>query len=252
MSNVWSNVERNVVSNVRHNVWRNVRSDVESEKIEYFSFCDYGTIADFGWLAYDDFFERIGLKYKNDSYNKLKELMRSGIYDMVQLDRLCIVCSMPSIIKREITDGIGRLHCEDGVAIRWDDGYELNYLWGVYFDPKLYQKVINRKLNFRQIMELENLEQRMCALKLYDPEKLLKDTKARLLDGKTKKGNELYLIETLFDEPAYFLKYSCPSTGRVYISGIDPDFAEGKNADECMAWKHYMTLDEYNKLSVEA
>ena len=85
-----------------------------------------------------------------------------------------------------------------------------------------------------------------------DAEKLLEGSKAKLID-KSKRGNKLYLIENIFSQPAYFLKYSCPSTNRIYVSGVEPQVAKNNpNADYLMAWKLGLTFNDYiEKLNIE-
>ena len=101
-------------------------------------------------------------------------------------------------------------------------------------------------------MRIENIEQRMIALKYIEPAKLLKESKAKLIN-KSKRGNELYLIKDIFSTDAYFLKYRCPSTSRLYISGIDPEIAKkDMKADSAMAWKFSFTNELYDKLDVES
>ena len=86
--------------------------------------------------------------------------------------------------------------------------------------------------------------------KIFGVENLLEN--AKLLD-KSNNGNELYLLEGLFRQPAYYLKYSCPSTGRVYVKGVDPRFAkEHKNADECQAHSFSWSLQEYLQLEKQS
>ena len=162
-----------------------------------------------------------------------------------------------------LIDSENRFHSITEPAMRWKDGQEFYYIHGVNFKKEEWEKVVSGELNFKEIMKFENMEQRMAALKLYDKEKLLNDAKAKLihigeekdvwLDGKILDcTNHLYQIDEIFPQTEYFLKYACPSTGRIYISCIDPDFAQkSKNADECMGWKFGLTKDEYGKLAVE-
>ena len=94
----------------------------------------------------------------------------------------------------------------------------------------------------------------MTGMKVYGMENLLNEVKAELVD-KSDRGNELYLVRDLFPTNlnAYFLKYNCPSTDRVYISGIDPDYAKNHEyADSCMAWKYGLSDEEYSLLKVES
>ena len=269
-SNVRSNVESNVWSNVRSNVWSNVRSNVESNvrsnvrsnvesnvwsnvwsnvSLSYYNFSYYGNISDWGWCSFYDFFTRI--KIINDkNFNKFLKLIRSNIFEMVQLDGLCVVCGLPKELYR---DKENRLHNDTGKpAISWSDGYEIYFLHGVSFDKELYRKVIDRKLTGEEIMSIQNIEQRMIALKYADSEIMLNSLNGKMIN-KSDRGNELWLIEDFQSFPkAYFLRYTCPSTGRIYVSGVDPDFAEGKTADECMAWKFRLTLQNYIEMKIES
>ena len=89
------------------------------------------------------------------------------------------------------------------------------------------------------------------ALKIKGAETLLKESKTKLLD-KSKRGNELYIVKGIFNQDAYFLKYTCPSTGRIYVSGIDPEIGKQGSADNSMAWKFQLEKSDYEKLIIEA
>ena len=263
-ANVYANVGANVGANVRANVGANVRANVRANRLKYFDFASYGNVSDFGWLAFYDFFDRIGLEYNNEGFTKLKNLMKSGVYDMVQLDGLCVVCELPNIVNRAIdeTTGIGRLHSIKEPAISWSDGYELHYLWGVYFEKDLWEQVVSGSMSAKDILKLENMEQRMCALKVYDQEKLFREIDAKLLDThirdtlthdgiKTIKY-ELFEVDKVFSTTEYFVNYKCPSTGRFYSSCVEYDELEEKTAEGAMAWKQGRTVEEYRLLEVEA
>lgn len=83
-------------------------------------------------------------------------------------------------------------------------------------------KRVKTDYTVKDILAIKNIEQRMAALRLFGADKLIEETQATRV-SKTKRGNELYLIprsKGFFDEDAYFLKYACVSTGRIYVSGI--------------------------------
>ena len=181
-------------------------------------------------------------KFCEPEYN----LFKNGVFAYCVLKDRVIVVTRPII--RQVD---GRLHSETQPAVEWEtEKYYL--LWGVKLNKDLWQKIVSKTLSFKEIMSIQNIEQRMVALKMMDAEKLLKESKAKLLH-KSERGNELYLVENIFSQPAYFLKYKCPSTGRVYVSGIDPRVAkQNPDADFCMSWKLGLTLDEYlNNLKIE-
>ena len=56
-------------------------------------------------------------------------------------------------------------------------------------------------------------------------------------------------IPNLRPSKARFLKYTCPSTGRVYTSFVLNIFDD---ADEAMAWKLSITPRDYALLKIEA
>lgn len=144
-----------------------------------------------------------------------------------------------------------RLNSLEGPAVDWSGGMKFYFINGVKFDKKLWEKVTNNELKAKQILKLENIEQRMIALKVRGADKLLDELKAILLD-KSEKGNELYLLKDIFSQNAYFLKYTDPSTGRVYVSGIDPEVGKNNDADESMAWKFNISKKDYLNIRAQA
>ena len=117
-------------------------------------------------------------------------------------------------------------------------------------------------MSFTDIMKIENVDQRTIALKYCPPEDLLKGMEAKLIhEGKPYMNydmdkqltNKLYLIENKINgfDKAWFCMYNCPSTDKVYISGIDPEFAEkNQDADKCMSWK--MGIKNYHLIEARA
>jgi len=252
-ANVGDNVWDNVGVNVGVNVWANVGANVRA-KLQYFDPSYYGRIEDYGWVSFYDFFQRLNI-FHHDGFNKFVDLLNAGIYEMITLKDICFVSRMPTKVWTDLPyemSSIVRLHSTDEAAIQFSDGYEMYCLWGVRFEKDLWEKVVKNKLTFKEVMGIENMEQRMAALKAMDPEMFLYGVKHELLD-KSERGNELYKVSGVFPQDAYFLKYSCPSTGRVYMSGIDPNFvARNKKADACMAWKLGILENDYKELVIES
>jgi len=147
-----------------------------------------------------------------------------------------------------LIDEGNRFHSETKPAIRWKKGKEFYYLHGINFDNDLWEKTINKKLSAEEIMRLENMEQRMIALKYYGIDNILKDFQAQKISQTPR--NELYLIKNLIpDRDVKMLKYICPSTGRLYSKFVP---FEMKNADEAQAWAFSISLEEYNYLKFES
>ena len=165
---------------------------------------------------------------------------------MIQFDGLCLVSSLPIKVRQ---DSQNRLHSDEFPSVEFKDGYKVYNLHGVRFGYDLWKKIVDRKMSFKEIMEIKDIDQRTQALAYSPPQEFLKNN-GKLLD-KSKRGNELWLVENIFNIPAYFLLYEDTSTKKLYMSGIEPEIAKLKNADEAMAWKHNITIGEYNKLKIE-
>ena len=125
--------------------------------------------------------------------------------------------------------------------------YALN---GVRFEKPLWTKIVKGKLTGKEILTIENIEQRMAVIKTIGMDKIIGSLNAKVLDTYKSRGWELLLIENVFDSPAYFLRYKCPSSGREYVSGIKPEIGELGKASIAMAWKFKMEneVEEYLKI----
>ena len=181
----------------------------------------------------------------------------------------------------------GHIHCLAKPKVRADDVYrphstnspsiswkwtKIHCLYGVYFDEKLFYEIVDRKLDGKKIISITNMEQRRVAMDIYGIEKLMESLDKKLID-KSSRGNELYRINLGYSSNSIqisrrmsewapnteqitglVLKYSCPSTGRIYFSGIpevDDNEQRIKSADQAMAWKFGLSEEEYSMLTIE-
>ena len=242
-TSVWNSVRDSVGTSVGASVRASVRASVGASVRDSV----YGQ-QDAGWLSfYSYFLEVLDIK----DCEKLKPLMDLAEHSNWWIPRANLVYCSEKPIKCEV-DERGRLHSLNGMAIEYIDGFGVFAIHGVVFKEELHKKVSSNSMLAKDILQIENMEQRMVALKLRGPEQLLVELEAKKLHASTR-GNELYKIENIFSQDAYFLKYACPSTGRVYVSGIDPEVAKTQlDADACMAWKHHLTNEEYGVLEYEA
>ena len=195
-----------------------------------------------GWYAFGKY---IGVEFDNKILKIFMDFV-TNVSFIIPYEGIAFVSETPKISWEE-----GKLHNTEGKAVEYADGYGLYSLFGVNFDEKLFKKVTSKKVTLKTIFSIENMEQRMAGLKLVGVEKLLKSKHATKLD-KSDRGNTLYKIENIFDQTAYYLHYKCPSTGRVYVSGIDPEIGVKGDADECMGWKFGLTREEYQSLKIES
>ena len=249
-SQVGRQVRSQVLSQVGSQVGSQVRSQVESQvgrssNTNFFDFCSYGNILDFGWCAYYDFFRKLKL-VKNSKYNRFTKLLEAGIYDMIQLDRLCIVCEKPTMILR---DEQNRLHSVSRLAIEWRDGFKLWFIHGIAFEFDEWKKAIDQTYSIQEVFGIKNIEKRYAVLSVYEPNKIIENIEATKI-SESKKGVLLFSSEKIIPRKTVkFLKYACPSTGRIYISFVPEGMTD---ADVAMAWKFSLTKELYEELEQEA
>lgn len=159
------------------------------------------------------------------------------------------------ILSPKIYHTQGRLHREDGPALEWPTE-KYWFLHGVKLEENMYHEIMDKKMSFKEIMSLENMEHRMIALKYMEPKQLLKDSGVKIID-KSNRGNELWIINNkdIFPQAELFLKYGCPSTERIYMKCVEREWAllpDGNlSAYQAQAKSHCFTLEEYMSLEVE-
>jgi hypothetical protein len=144
VANVWANVGDNVRANVWANVGDNVRANVWAnvgDNLVFESFASYGSISDYDWVAFYDYFTQIGV-LNHEGFNQFKNLIYSGIYDMIQMDGVCVVCELPSKL---IRDENQQMNSIEGFAIEFKDGYGQYYINGRYLSEEVFLKLKTRK-----------------------------------------------------------------------------------------------------------
>ena len=237
-----SQVESQVGSQVRSQVW----SQVGSQGIAPERFASYGSIWDYGWVSFYDFFIQSGIITNND-FDKFKELLQSGIYDMIQLNGFCIVSELPNKITRngELLHNIG------DYAIQFRDGYGQHYVNGRFVPENYFNLIVNGNYSIEDFTREENEEYKSACIALmqekYGDEYIVnffreylsevdtyvdkKDPK--FLEGTTKGMNVgVYTLfkGTLNGENIAYVRCYCPSTDRMFFLGVDDSMNTAKDA----------------------
>ena len=235
-SQVRSQVSDQVWSQVNDQVKDQVWSQVGSDKLKVYNFAYYGSVWDYGWVSYYDYFRKIG-KVKLSAFNNFVFLLKAGIYDMIQLDKVCIVSDMPSKIHR---DDRNRLHNLSGPAIEWRDGYHLYFANGVAVPEKII--LHPEKLTKKDWMNQSNLEVRRVIQEQMGS-RFVEKIGGKLLH----KGGRGKLYEVdLHDDPekvARYVKVKDSSTKREYYLRVPPTI---NDADAGVAWTFGLGVDQYS------
>ena len=213
----------------------------------YYMAIDY----DFGWYMYtfeyrenpdkDNPINENDLKYL-EYCELLMQAKQCGIWYWFDWEDTLYLVPVP-IVK---LDAESKVHSLTEPAVKWKNGAAFYYIWGVEFEKDLWQQVVNREMKAKDIMNLTNIEQRMTALKIKGNEKVIRELGGVLVD--TWEDYRLFEVKDIFSETAYFLEYSCPSTQRIYVSGVDPKIGKKKSSQAAIAWKFNCTPEEYKSI----
>ncbi len=129
-----------------------------------------------GWL---DGGRRVGAVYPKDLNDALDDhcvITRStgAIYPFADF---CIVTDRPEVISR---DEVGRLHCEDGPALRYRDGYALYAVHGVRVPERIIESP--KEIDVQKIDNESNAEVRRVMVGRYGLDRYVRDAGCDLVD----------------------------------------------------------------------
>lgn len=220
--------------------------ELRNKLVEYNSTGLLGSL-DAYWIAYYQFMPQIGIAY----YAHHQELLdvwtalAESSFWWWPYENYCFVSDRP---KKLSFNSDSRLHDEHGPAFEFRDGWKGYYLNGVNFPENLYKRVIAGELTMADIQSIENIEQRMQAIKhakngvrdfFVSQNGILRDKVAKK-DKKNREVNyELWEIPAggIFEENVFFAFYDDPSSlerkqKREYMKGVPPC----ETIAEAMAW----------------
>ncbi len=196
---------------------------------------------DASWLSFYQFFrDEVGIEECHQLDGLIELVNHTGWLSMY--DDTVVFQDRPEIIKM---DEQNRLHCEDGPAIRFRDGFSI-YAWHGTTVPDEW---ISDKSSLTPKIALtwENLEQRRCAAEILGWAKVLKELNAVVVD---KDGDPMIgtLIEVDIPDIGRekFLRVLC-GTGREFALPVPPEM---KTALEANAWTYDINPNELLDLEI--
>lgn len=186
----------------------------------------YGCGYDSGWISFYDYFTRIGV-LKNKDFDQINSFMRSGVWDTLFFEKLCILIRRPiSVVKNER----GQLHNPIGKAVEFRDK------WGIYCLNGIRMKEEHvltpaENLDVQEIIKEQNVDVRRELIRKIGIERFILKAGAKVLD---KKGDYELLSIKLSDEvpDARYLKMKNPSIGIFHVEGV-----EGNTVQEALNFR---------------
>ena len=189
-----------------------------------------------GWLAFYTFFEDVCKLYLGKKLVGLIAVAKHCGWVNVY-DTLAVVHDRPLHVK---LDDQKRLHCEDGPAIAYADGFKV-YSW---HGTRIPSSWIEDKscLTAKIALTWENIEQRRAACEILGWAQVLKDLKFRIINQ-----DDDPMIGTLLEVnipdigKEKFLQVLC-GTGRTFAIPVPPEM---KTALQANAWTYGLEAENY-------
>ena len=190
-------------------------------------------------------------KKYHDSMELFIQLKELGLGYMAEDEKTNTLYLAPKPIIR--LNALFQHHSTNLPGIEWENAEKFYFLNGVHFEEEMWRKVVSGTMPFRDILAIKDIDQRTQAMRFGDVNKFLKHSKAEKLDERLKFTPEgkkvnyaLYKIPKgdIFTEDAYYAVYDCPSSDRVYMSGVE----KCDTVAEALAWKFQISPEEWSNL----
>jgi uncharacterized protein DUF6745 len=195
-----------------------------------------------GWEAFYAFIREIGVKFDDPDEEALTDWMTlsKNIGWWGPWPGVCFVSDRTEEVN---FDAEGRLHAENGPAVKYRDGWGVYYLHGVEVPGEWLED--RKQLTAKIALTWQNLEQRRVAVELIGWAKILSDPslKAKIIDedGDPQIGTLLEVKLPDLERPCRFVKVQC-GTGREFAVGVP---REVNTALEAQAWMQGKELKEF-------
>lgn len=188
-----------------------------------------------GWIAYASFFETIGYEYPPELAKKLAALRHyhKTCGWLYTFEGMAFVSNRPTVLKR---DDEGRLHCEDGPALAYADGYSFCSWHGTRLPSEWVE---NRKtIDPQIILQAKNTEQRAAGIQLIGMKRVLDALPHKVIDSDSdpQHGDLLEVTLNGLPEPELYLRFYCPRNG-LMIEGINKRRIKKRTVFSAQAWK---------------
>jgi hypothetical protein len=226
---VWAQVWDQVWAQVRAQVWDQVWAQVGAQvgaqvwdQVWAQVWAAFYSQHEAGWLAWASYFHKVcGLP----GTEKIEPLARiaANCGWVWFFAGAAIITDRPLVLKR---DDRNRLHCEDGPALEYRDGFAIHAWHGVRVPAHWIEN--RADLDPSEVIRADNVEQRAAGAAIIGWPKMVGALKRKIIDGdpETEMGALIELTLPGLREPGRFLQAKCPRNGTICeglprISDID-------------------------------
>jgi hypothetical protein len=180
-------------------------------------------------------------------------------------DEICFVSKYP----RVDFDDTGMIHSEERAAFEHSQ-IKRYCLRGINYEKPMWEKIVSRTVNGKEIIALENTEQKSVAIQFLGLEHILKDCRATVLAEQKMEHGVYQVIEVDLEDDATvevpgnfswgarrfvgaqrpqwarFVKVVCTTTGKETFLRVDPRNEHTKDPMGAIAWTFNMTKNQYS------
>lgn len=217
---VWRQVYIQVHNNVYYKIFAELKNNKDYKK--YFNDQIYGN-HEAGWLGYVSYFKEVcGIKSLGKIEGLVEIAKNCGWW--APYKDVVIFQDRPEYIK---FDEDKRLHCADGPAIRYTDGFSVYAFNGV----RVPESWIKKTAPLEEIFDEENSDKRAVGIEIYGWDKFIDMLKLGLIDK-----DEDPLIGNLYESSHEDFKgdkflYAKCGTGRMALVPVDPKYKTARQAN---------------------
>ncbi|MGH7714846.1 MAG: DUF6745 domain-containing protein, partial [Vulcanimicrobiaceae bacterium] len=210
------------------------------------------------WTAFDEWVEflRVVCGYERDGRVDFTNwqpwhdaTMHGGV--RIMHAKFCIVSDRPEFIRMETVNGRGRLHCADGPAKRYRDGWSIYAVHGVRVPAQVIEAP--HTMNAKQILSEQNAEVRRVIIERFGSARLIREGGAKLVDESIDAlgaPQRLWLLPLENDEPIAMVDVRNSSPEPI---NFDPGVDDGYDLNRGRYWKRYwLRVPPTTKTAAEA
>ena len=205
-------------------------------------------LANYGWVSFYDFFEKINI-LDNFNFKQYKKILKSGVFNAYEFENCVFAIQPPIYVER---NSQGRLHSTSTAAVKFRDGSSYYFING----RPIPEWVIEKKdsITKDQFLQEKNSDIKGAIYEVLGSEGIINLLGAEITDSKTihHANGDVETVELLKtkdtfpeldNEPMAWVKMICPSTGTNYLIGVEPKY---NDATEAIASLSPFTKEEYS------
>ena len=224
---VWTSACDSVRDSIGDSIWVSVWGSARASARKSIGDLVCGQHDAFWFGFYEFFHDVLGLTKETQVLSGLWQVAKNAGW-WLPCENICFISERHNICN--LKDG--RIHCEDGPAIAYPDGFEIYALNGVRV-PKEVVMTPAEELDPRILLKKKNAEVRREIVRKIGIERVCQRLGAQVLD---KKGDyELLNLDLGDGRRRPYLKMKNPSIGVFHLEGVPPDI---DTVEKALRWRN--------------